>query len=87
MLYTSLINEGHGERGLNLRTLWEGTFSADISEEGLSSGLSLASIANILIKKVATERAKGRAKALFDVWTNTLNMKNYGKLVGARIWY
>jgi acyl carrier protein len=35
----------------------------------------------MLLDELLKERTKGRARALFDLWTDALNVTNYGSLL------
>ena len=42
---------------------------------------SIIGMVSLLLDQALKETAKGKARALFDLWTDTLNMKEYGPLL------
>lgn len=83
-LYKSIlgvIESGEGQHTLNLRTIWDKLISSQIGESEISTKVSFSGLVSVLLDQLLKERIKGRARSLFDLWTDTLNLKNYGKLI------
>jgi hypothetical protein len=84
-----VLNAAPGEHALHIKTIWDKVISSSLDERGIGSKLSLSGMVSVLIDQLVVERTKGRARALFDLWTDALNVKDYGLLVqqafGAKI--
>jgi len=78
---TGVIERGEAGHALNVRTLWDKLVSSQLDQSGPSAKLSLSGLVSLLIEQAMKERTKGRARALFDLWVDTLNLKNYGALI------
>ena len=78
---TGIIEKGEAQHALNIRTIWDKLVSSHLDEAGPSAKLSLSGLVSILLEQLSKEHIKGQARALFDLWTDTLNMKNYGELI------
>jgi hypothetical protein len=66
---------------LNLKVLWEKLAGMQVGTDGLSSKLSLSGAVSVLLEQFIKSHKKGRARALFDLWTDTVKMENYGTLI------
>ncbi len=78
---SGVIESGEGQHALNVRTMLDKVIGSDFGDTGVSTKLSLSGAVSILIEQVLKEYTKGHAKALFDLWTDVLNIKNYGALI------
>jgi hypothetical protein len=78
---TGIIDQGDSRHALHVKTIWDKIFSANFDNSGVSTKLSLSGLMTILIDQLSAEGAKGQARAIFDLWTDTLNLKNYGELL------
>ena len=78
---SGIIEKGESGHALNVKTIWDKILNSSMDDSGVSTKLSLSGMVSILIEQLAKEKAKGHAKALFDLWTDTLNMKNYGQII------
>lgn len=78
---TGIIESGQSGHALNVKTIWDKLISSSLDEGGPSTKLSLSGMVSLLLEQLAKEKTKGQARALFDLWTDTLNLKDYGQLV------
>ncbi|MCP5105065.1 MAG: hypothetical protein GY950_16880 [bacterium] len=78
---TGIIESGQSGHALNVKTIWDKLISSSLDEGGSSTKLSLSGMVSLLLEQLAKEKTKGHARALFDLWTDTLNLKNYGQLI------
>ena len=78
---TGIIDSGESGHALNVKTVWDKVIGSSLDSDGASTKLSLSGMVSLLIDQVSTEMAKGKARALFDLWTDTLNMKDHGALL------
>ncbi|GAF76036.1 unnamed protein product, partial [marine sediment metagenome] len=78
---TGIIESGQSRHALNIKTIWDKLVSSSLDEDGPSTKLSLSGMVSLLIEQLTKEKAKGHARALFDLWTDTVNLKDYGQLV------
>ena len=78
---TGIIESGQSRHALNVKTIWDKLVSSSLDEQGPSTKLSLSGMVSLLLEQLAKENAKGQARALFDLWTDALNLKDYGQLV------
>ena len=76
-----IIESGEGQHALNVRTILDKVISSDFGDSGISAKLSLSGVISVLVEQMLKEHTKGHAKALFDLWTDVLNIKNYGSLI------
>lgn len=77
----SVIKKQTTNHALNIKTIWDKMVSSSLSEEELSSRISLSGAASLIIEEIHRQHVMGRAKAIFDLWTDTRSIKNYGKLL------
>jgi hypothetical protein len=83
-LFTEIVgvlDSKPGEHALHIRTLWDKVVSSSLDEKGVGTTFSLSGAVSLLVDQLLVERTKGRARALFDLWTDALNVKDYGSLV------
>jgi len=66
---------------LNVITIWDKAIGISFDGLGVSPKLSLSGIISLLIEQIQKEHTRGKARALFDLWTDTVNLKNYGNLI------
>lgn len=78
---TGIIERGDGQHALNVRTIWDKLITSEFGESGVSSKFSLSGMVSVAVEQILKEQKIGRARALFDLWTDTLNMKNYSSLI------
>ena len=78
---TGIIDRGEGGHALNVKTIWDKVISSSLDNSGASTKLSLSGLVSLLLEQLGKEGIKGKARALFDLWTDTLNMKNYGSVI------
>lgn len=78
---TGIIDSGESRHALNVKTIWDKLISSSLDVEGASTKLSLSGMVSILLDQTSIERTKGKARALFDLWTDSLNMKDHGALL------
>jgi hypothetical protein len=76
-----VIKDDPGRHGLNIKTVWDKVVSSSLDEKGPATKLSLSGLISILLDELLKERTRGKARALFDLWTDALNVKNYGQLL------
>lgn len=62
---------------LNVKTIWDKVVGANLDEKGLATKLSLSGMASLLLEQAMEARTTGRAQALFDLWTDSVNIENY----------
>lgn len=78
---TGVLDKGESGHALNVKTILSKLFSSSVDDSGVSAKLSLSGLMSLLCDQMATERVKGQARALFDLWTDTLNLRDYGGLI------
>lgn len=78
---TGIIDKGESGHALNVKTIWNKLVSSSVDDSGVSARLSLSGLISLFFDQLASERVRGQARALFDLWTDTLNLKNYGELI------
>jgi hypothetical protein len=78
---TGVIERGEADHALNIRTLWDKLVSSELDRSGPSAKLSLSGLVSLVVEQAMKEHTKGRARAIFDLWVDTLNLKNYGVLI------
>ena len=78
---TEIIDSGESGHAFNVRTIWDKVILSSLGSDGASTNLSLSGMVSLLLEQASTEMTKGKARALFDLWTDTLNMKDYGALL------
>jgi hypothetical protein len=78
---TGMMERNDVAGSLNLKVLWDKLAGAEAGADGVSSKLSLSGAVSVLLDEFVKSRKKGRARALFDLWTDTVKMKNYGTLI------
>jgi hypothetical protein len=76
-----VIQVGESGHSLNVRTLWEKIIDSSLDQSGVSSKVSLSGMVSLLLDQLSKERVKGQARALFDLWTDTMNLRNYEQLI------
>lgn len=78
---TGMMERNDVAGSLNLKVLWDKLAGAEAGADGVSSKLSLSGAVSVLLDEFVKSRKMGRARALFDLWTDTVKMKNYGTLI------
>jgi hypothetical protein len=78
---TGIITKGESRHALHVKSIWDKMVSSSLDEAGISNKLSLSGFVSVLMDQLTSEGIKGHARALFDLWTDTLNIKNYGELI------
>lgn len=77
----SIIDRGESEHAINVRAIFDTLFSSDLDPSGMSVGLSLTRLVQVATDQIRQRRIRGRARALFDLWSDATNLKNYGSLI------
>ena len=64
---------------LTMRIVWDGLIAPTIGDFSIHTAATR--VISLLLKQLNRVGIKGRAKSLFDLWINTLNIREYGKLL------
>lgn len=75
------VEQGGTAHALHVKTIWDKLVSSSLDEQGVATKLSLSGMASLLLEQAKEAHTKGRASALFDLWTDTVNIKNYAGLL------
>jgi hypothetical protein len=54
---------------------------SNLDGEGVTTKPSLSGMASLVLEQAMEAHTRGRAQALFDLWTDTMNIENYGELL------
>lgn len=78
---SGMIDHKDISSSLNLKILWDKLVGSEAGDGGISTKFSLSGAVSVLVDEFVKSRKKGRARALFDLWTDTVKMKSYSKLI------
>lgn len=77
----SIIAQGASGHSLNIQTIFDSILNADWGEEGVSVSLSIVGVLVALLKQFQKMQVRGRARAIFDLWSDGKNLSGYGSLI------